>query len=67
MNAHAVVVAMLKRKVAITVFTAVLFFLVIAEIVHNQKIPEVADIAVFVRMMVVMCEERWKFDHLFCK
>jgi hypothetical protein len=67
MNAQAAVVAMLKRQVAIAIFSPVLVQLMTVGIMLYQVIGKITFIVVLVRMMVVMREEFREFDRLFRK
>ncbi len=67
MSAHTAIIAMLKGQIAIAVFPAVLFFLVIIGVMLNQVIGEIAAIAVLVRVVIVVRKELRQLHDLFCK
>jgi hypothetical protein len=67
MSAHTAIIAMLKGQVAIAVFPAVLFFLVIVRVMLNQVIGEIAAISVLVRVVIVMRKKLRQLHNFFCK
>lgn len=67
MGIHTAVIAVLKRQVAIAVFTPVLISHVVAGIMQDQVIGEITLVMMFVRMVVVMREQLGQLDKLFCK
>lgn len=67
MSAHAAVIAVHERQVAVAVFPPVLISHMVARIMQDQVIGEIAIIVMCIRMVIVMREQPGQLNELFCK